>query len=92
MNHSLGRRSFFSIKNYLLAVLGLNCEMWVLSYIIWGFSSLTRGQTQAPCIGTWSLSHWITREVPGKSFLKLPLFYLAAEEAYFIQSFPLGKW
>ena len=29
----------------------------------WDFSSLTRDQTCSVCIGRWSLSHWITREV-----------------------------
>lgn len=31
-----------------------------------GPSSLTRDQTQAPCVGEWSLSHWTAREVPEK--------------------------
>ena len=30
-----------------------------------GSSSLTRDQTQVPALGSGSLSHWITREVPG---------------------------
>ena len=29
-----------------------------------GSSSLTRDQTQAPALGTWSHSYWTTREVP----------------------------
>ena len=28
-----------------------------------GSSSLTRDRTLTPCIETWSLSHWTTREV-----------------------------
>ena len=28
-----------------------------------GSSSLTRDQTQAPCMGAWSLSHWTARKV-----------------------------
>ena len=29
-----------------------------------GSRSLSRDQTQAPALGTWSLSHWTIREVP----------------------------
>ena len=31
---------------------------------MWNFSSLTRDQTHAPCIGGWSLNHWTTRDGP----------------------------
>ena len=32
--------------------------------------SLIRDQTQAPCIGGWSLSYWITREDPRENLVK----------------------
>ena len=35
---------------------------------MWGFSSLTRDGTLAPCIGRRSPNHWTTREVPNKRF------------------------
>ena len=31
---------------------------------MWHLSSLTRDQTDTPCIGRQSLNHWTTREVP----------------------------
>jgi len=38
----------------------------VLEWVAIAFSpsTLTRGQTQALCTGSWSLSPWTTREVP----------------------------
>ena len=44
-----------------------SCGMWTVNPWLWlvGFSSLTRDQTWAPCIGSvWNLSHWTTGEVP----------------------------
>ena len=38
--------------------------MWDLQLQHVGSSSLTKDRTQAPCSGTWNLSHWSTREVP----------------------------
>ena len=42
---------FFSIFTYL-AVLGLSCDTWDIQSLLqhMGSSSLTRDQTQAPCI------------------------------------------
>ena len=34
-----------------------------------GSSSLTRAGTLAPALGAWSVSHWMTREVPASSFI-----------------------
>ena len=31
---------------------------------MWDLSSLTRGQIHTPCIGTLTLNHWATRDVP----------------------------
>ena len=36
-------------------------DLW-LQYV--GSSSLTRNRIWAPCIGSWNLNHWTTREVP----------------------------
>ena len=30
---------------------------------MWDLSSLIRDRTHIPCIGRWSLNHWIAREV-----------------------------
>ena len=38
---------------------------------MWNLSSLTRDQTQDPCIGRWILNHWTTREIPIAYFLIL---------------------
>ena len=47
------------------------CTMWLVGFFFltaphspWDPNSLTRGRTQAPCIGRWSLNHWTPREVP----------------------------
>ena len=44
-------------KKYLFIWL---CQLWHARSI-----SLTRDQAWAPPLGAWSLSHWVTREVPG---------------------------
>ena len=31
---------------------------------MWDLSSPTRGQIHTPCIGTLTLNHWATRDVP----------------------------
>ena len=36
----------------------------------WDLNTLTRDQTHVPCIARWILSHWTTREILNKSFLK----------------------
>ena len=38
---------------------------------MWNLSSLTRDQTQDPCIGRWILNHWTTREIPIAYFVIL---------------------
>ena len=43
---------------------------------MWDLSSLTRGWTCTPCIGRWSLNHWIVKEVPLDVFLTPPLWTL----------------
>ena len=55
----------FNIFLVYLAALSLSCSMRDLQ-LQWhvGSSSLTRDWTWAPCIGSWSFSHWTTREVP----------------------------
>ena len=35
---------------------------------MWDLSFPASNQTHAPCIGTWSVNHWATREVPPLSF------------------------
>ena len=57
---------------------------YVLSFWLWGMwdlSSPTRDWTRTACIGTWSLNHWIVREVPAFSISHKPFpahhcFYL----------------
>ena len=48
---------FFLIFTYL-AVLGLTCDTWDIKSLLqhMGSSSLTRDQTQAPCIGSMAPS------------------------------------
>ena len=48
-----------------LAALGLSCLTWQVES-----SSLTRDRTGSPALGTRSLSHWTTREVPGLGVFK----------------------
>ena len=67
---------FFFFNIYLFGCAGsqlwyagsVSCGMWTLSCGMWESSSLTRDQTQTPCVGSvgmQGLSHWTTREVPG---------------------------
>ena len=48
----------------LPALPGLSCLTRVLELQDVGSGFLTRGQTRAPLLGAWSLSHWTTRGVP----------------------------
>ena len=52
-----------------LAALGCSCSMQTLSWDV-GSSSLTKVWIQGHCIGSVSLSHWTTWEVPLCMFLK----------------------
>ena len=65
-------------KVIYLAVSGLSCGMQDLPSSLQhsnsslqqiGSISLTEDRTQAPCIGSQSLSHWTTREVPEQLLL-----------------------
>ena len=70
----------FYLLKYLsinLAATDLSCSLW--DYSMWGLpsslihiwsSSLIKNQTQAAWIGTWSLTHWTTREVPIMNILE----------------------
>ena len=50
----------YSVKfGFFFFFLAMPCSMWDLS-------SPTRDQTHAPCIGSVSLNHWTTREVPSE--------------------------
>ena len=51
-----------------------------------GSSSPTGDQTQPPALGAWSLTHWATREVPGKSF-KLSLNWLSSIKIFIFTEF-----
>ena len=55
---------------FLFGCTGLICSTWGLRHSLWHTGSLvvacgilTKDQTQAPPMGTWSLNHWATREV-----------------------------
>ena len=61
---------------FLLAMLGLCCRTLVsliaslvaAAQDMWDLSSSTRNWTLVPCIGRQILNHWLTREVPWKSW------------------------
>ena len=55
---------------------------------MWYLSSLTRDGIRTPCIRRWSLSHWITREVPNSLLER----YLVYQLLWFIFSFMLYAW
>ena len=55
----IGVSSFFFFNIYL-TLQGLSCGMWDL--VSW--SGI---EPRPPALGTWSLSHWTTREIPGVS-------------------------
>ena len=67
--------------------MGLSCSTWHLQSSLGhvGSSSLTRGRTQAPAPGAWSLelSHWTTKEVPDFFFL-IYLFILIGGQSLHI--------
>ena len=60
---------FYSIY---LSALGLSRSLQALSYSRWNLAPLPgiNAPPLHPTLGTWSLSHWTSREVP-KTFLKL---------------------
>ena len=49
-----------------LAALGLCCCMQTLSCSMWALVPGPGMEPRPPALGTWSLSHWTAREVPGK--------------------------
>ena len=72
---------FFRKIFIYLAVLSLTgssqdlpCPCWIFSFGVWDFFSCGMGnlvpqpgmEPRPPALGTWSLSHWTAREVPGK--------------------------
>ena len=74
---TLGIFPFFFLTFVCWAVAGLSCGRKALqsslrhvSGWLWdmGSSPLTRAGTWAPAFRAWSLSHWITREVPRAFF------------------------
>jgi len=67
---------FFNVDSFLKSLLNL-LQYWFCFIFfcffghrpkyMWDLSSPTKDQTCTPCIGRWSLNHWITREVPAPS-------------------------
>ena len=69
--------SFFFYDFFFMQAIFLKSSLNLLQYCTcfmfsvfgpwgkWDVSSPTRDQTHTPCIGRWSLNHWITRQVPG---------------------------
>ena len=55
---------------------------------MWYLNSLTRDGTCTPCIRRWSLSHWITREVPNSLLER----YLVYQLLWLIFYFMLYAW
>ena len=50
---------------------------------MWDLSSPTRGQIHTPCIGTLTLNHWATRNVPCFKFFcdkKKMIYYLSLNQ------------
>ena len=41
---------------------------------MWDLISLTGDGNHIPSSGRWSLNHWTTRKVPGRSFLRIRMF------------------
>ena len=62
--HQVSICFFLKKKNIYFVVPGLHCSIWDLWLWLAESSSLTRDWPGPPALGTWSLSHWITREVP----------------------------
>ena len=68
---------FFFKDNFYLHIYLFGCCTSQLWYV--GSSSLTKDRAWVPALGTWSLSHWTTREVPRRAFSSKeikPLFLL----------------
>ena len=61
-----------------------SCGMWTLSCGMWNLVPQPRMEPRPPALETWSLSHWTTREVPGKMIFN-NIFWLT--QYFKIQSF-----
>ena len=54
---------------------------WAALQGMWDLISLTRDGNHIPSSGRWSLNHWTTRKVPGRSFLRIRMFmYIKSPE------------
>ena len=75
---------FVAVLRLLIAVASLVVEgvrasgvAWAqLPHGTWDLNSLTRDQSHVPCIARRILSHWTTREILNKSFLKSQNLFL----------------
>ena len=55
---------FLKFYIYLLVVPGFSCGMQTLTCSMWDLIPWPGIKPMSPCIWSWSLSHWTTREVP----------------------------
>ena len=60
----LTARELFIAGSWLL------CSCGLVACGLWDLSSLTRDRTHVPCVERQILSHWTTREISEKSFIK----------------------
>ena len=69
----VGKFACDSFENYLFIWLHLvlvatwsifSCSVWILSHGMWDLVPWPGIEPGSPALGVWSLSHWITREVP----------------------------
>ena len=61
---------FIWLRWVLVAALRVfSCSLWTLSYSMWDLVPWPGSKSRPPVLGTRSLSHWISREVPRLYFL-----------------------